>query len=170
VMDEMGLTIEEIDALTGPAMGRPKTATFKLADLVGLDTFLHVADNVREAVTDDEARDVFEPPAFLRTMVEKGLLGRKSGGGFYKMIKQPKKTVLTLDLETFEFREKQKAKFPEIEQGKTMDDLVERLRFLVFGKGRGSEAIWRMLAPSLSYSAMRLTEICDEASATAPCA
>jgi len=165
VMDEMGLTIEEIDALTGPAMGRPKTATFKLADLVGLDTFLHVADNVREAVEDDEARDVFEPPAFLRTMVEKGLLGRKSGGGFYRMVKKPKKTVLTLDLETFEFREKQKAKFPEIEQGKTMDDLVERLRFLVFGKGRGSEAIWRMLAPSLSYSAMRLAEICDEASA-----
>ena len=165
VMDEMGLTIEEIDALTGPAMGRPKTATFKLADLVGLDTFLHVADNVREAVTDDEARDVFEPPAFLRTMVEKGLLGRKSGGGFYKMIKKPKKQVLTLDLNTFEFREKEKAKFPEIEQGKTMDDLVERLRFLVFGKGRGSEAIWKMLAPSLSYSAMRLAEICDEASA-----
>ena len=165
VMEEMGLTIEEVDALTGPAMGRPKTATFKLADLVGLDTFLHVADNVREAVVDDEARDVFEPPAFLRAMVEKGLLGRKSGGGFYKMVKQPQKTVLTLDLESFEFREKAKAKFPEIEQGKTMDDLAERLRFLVFGKGRGSEAIWRMLAPSLSYSAMRLTEICDEASA-----
>jgi len=165
VMDEMGLTIEEVDALTGPAVGRPKTATFKLADLVGLDTFVHVADNVREAVTDDEARDVFDPPPFLRTMVEKGLLGRKSGGGFYKMIKQPKKTVLTLDLETLEFREKQKAKFPEIAQAKTMDDLVERLRFLVFGKGRGSEAIWKMLAPSLSYSAMRLAEICDEASA-----
>ncbi|MBU0742141.1 3-hydroxyacyl-CoA dehydrogenase/enoyl-CoA hydratase family protein [bacterium] len=165
VMAEMGLTIEEVDALTGPAVGRPKTATFKLADLVGLDTFLHVADNVREAVAGDEARDVFDPPPFLRTMVEKGLLGRKSGGGFYKMIKQPEKTVLTLDLETFEFRDKQKARFPEIEQGKTMDDLVERLRFLVFGKGRGSEAIWKMLAPSLSYSAMRLAEICEEASA-----
>lgn len=165
VMEEMGLTIEEVDALTGPAMGRPKTATFKLADLVGLDTFLHVADNVRAAVENDEARDVFEPPAFLRAMVENGLLGRKSGGGFYKMVKQPQKTVLTLDLETFEFREKAKAKFPEIEQGKTMDDLAERLRFLVFGKGRGSEAIWRMLAPTLSYSAMRLAEICDEASA-----
>ena len=165
VMEEMGLSIEEVDALTGPAMGRPKTATFKLADLVGLDTLVHVADNVREAVADDEARDVFEPPAFLRTMVEKGLLGRKSGGGFYKMIKQPEKKILTLDLETYEYREKRKAKFPEIEQGKTMDDLVERMRFLVFGKGRGSEAIWRMLAPALSYSAMRLGEICDEASA-----
>ncbi len=165
VMEEMDLTIEEVDALTGPAVGRPKTATFKLADLVGLDTFVHVADNVLEAVTDDEARDVFNPPAFLRAMVEKGLLGRKSGGGFYKMIKKPKKQVMTLDLKTLEFREKQKAKFPEIEQGKSMDDLVARLRFLVFGKGRGSEAIWRMLAPSLSYSAMRLTEVCDEASA-----
>ncbi|RKZ18613.1 hypothetical protein DRQ50_03785 [bacterium] len=85
VMDEMGLSIEEIDALTGPAIGRPRTATFKLADLVGLDTFLHVADNLYPLIPDDEARDVFKAPDYLRQMVDKGLLGRKSGGGFYRM-------------------------------------------------------------------------------------
>jgi 3-hydroxyacyl-CoA dehydrogenase len=167
VMNDMGLTVEEIDSLTGPAMGRPKTATFKLADLVGLDTFLHVAENVHAAATDDEARDVFAPPAFLVSMVEKGLLGRKSGGGFYKMTKDDdgKKTILTLDLESLEFREKRKAKFGELAQAKTMDDLPERLRFLAFGKGRASEIVWALLAPTFSYCAMRVGEICDDAAA-----
>ncbi len=165
VMQEMGLSVEEVDALTGPAMARPKTATFKLADLVGLDTFVHVADNVYEAAVDDEARELFISPEFLKNMVAKNLLGRKSGGGFYKMVKEPKKHVLTLDLETLEFREKQKAKFPEIDQAKQIDDPAERIRMMVGGKGRGSEAVWKMLSPSLSYSAMRLGEICDEASA-----
>jgi 3-hydroxyacyl-CoA dehydrogenase len=165
VMQEMGLSVEEVDALTGPAMARPKTATFKLADLVGLDTFVHVADNVYDAAVDDEARDLFIAPEFLKKMVEKNLLGRKSGGGFYKMIKEPKKNVLTLDLETLEFREKEKAKFAEIEQAKQIDDPAERIKMMVNGKGRGSIAVWKMLAPSLSYSAMRLGEICDEASA-----
>ncbi len=163
VMGEMGLTIEEVDALTGPAIGRPKTATFQLADLVGLDTFLHVADNLHPLVPDDEARDVFLAPPVVRTMVEKGLLGRKSGGGFYKMVKQPEKKLMTLDLETLEYRDQAKAKFAEIEAGKSIDDLAERLRTLAFGKGRAGEAIWKMLAASFSYSAMRLGEICDNA-------
>ena len=166
VMVEMGLTVEEVDALTGPAVGRPKTATFQLADLVGLDTFLHVAENVHAAATADEARDVFAPPDFLRTMVAKGLLGRKTGGGFYRMVKgEGEKTILTLDLGTFEYREKRKAAFPEIERAKTMDDLAERLRFLVLGQGRAGRILWAMLAPTFSYSAMRVGEICDDASA-----
>jgi 3-hydroxyacyl-CoA dehydrogenase len=167
VMEELALTIEEVDALTGPALGRPKTATFQLADLVGLDTFLHVAENVHAAATDDEARDVFAPPEFLRGMVAAGLLGRKSGGGFYRMVKDDdgRKNIRTLDLDKLTYREKEKAAFPEIEQGKTMEDLAERLRFLVSGKGRGSRAIWKMLAPTLSYSAMRVGGICDDAAA-----
>ncbi len=167
VMAEMGLTVEEIDALTGPAVGRPKTATFQLADLVGLDTFVHVAENVHAAAADDEARDVFAPPAFLTGMVEKGLLGRKTGGGFYKMTKDDdgKKTILTLDLATLEYRDKQSAKFSEIAQAKTMDDLPERLRFLALGKGRAAEIVWALLAPTFSYCAMRVGEICDDAAA-----
>jgi len=163
LMNELNMSIEEIDALTGPAIGRPKTATFKLADLVGLDTFVHVADNIYPLIPDDEAREVFKVPDYLRQMVEKGLLGRKSGGGFYKMVKKPKKQFFTLDLETLEYRDKQKAKFPEVDAAKSIDDLSPRLRQLVWGKGRAADALWKMLAASFSYSAMRVGEICDQA-------
>ena len=165
VMLEMGLTVEEVDALTGPALGRPKTATFRLADLVGLDTFLHVADNVRRN-TSDESGDVFAAPEFLEKMVEKGLLGRKSGAGFYKKVKAADGSeILTLDLETLEYRERKKASFPELEALKSIEDPSERLAKLVFGKGRAAEAVWQMLAATLSYAAMRLGEICDDVSA-----
>jgi 3-hydroxyacyl-CoA dehydrogenase len=164
VMQEMGLTIEEVDALTGPAIGHPKTATFKLADLVGLDTFLHVTDNIYPLIPDDESRETFRAPEYLRQMVAKGLLGRKSGGGFYKMEKLPdgKKKFSTLDLQTLSYRDTQKAKFPELDMAKTVEDTQERLRQLVWGKGRAAEAIWKLLACSFSYSAMRLGEICDD--------
>jgi len=163
VMIEMGLTIEEVDALTGPAIGRPKTATFKLADLVGLDTFLHVARNIYPLIPDDEAREMFQPPEFLSQMVEKGLLGRKSGAGFYKLEKKPERQFFTLDLETLQYVPSRKAKFAEIEAARSQDDLPERLRALVQGKGKAGQALWKMLAASFSYSAMRLGEICDQA-------
>jgi len=166
VMEELGLTVEEVDALTGPVLGRPKTATFRLADLVGLDTFLHVAENVRENAPDDESRDLFDPPEFLVEMVEKGLLGRKAGAGFYKKVKGADGSeILTLDLETLEYREGKKASFPELEAVKSIDEPEERVSKLVFGKGRAAEAVWKMLAASFSYAAMRVGEICDDVSA-----
>ncbi len=164
LMDELDLTIEEIDAMTGPAIGRPKTATFKLADLVGLDTFLHVADNIYPLIPDDEARDTFKVPDVVRKMVEKGLLGRKSGAGFYKMEKTAEgKKFFTLDLDKLEYREKAKAKLPEIAAAKSIEDLNTRLKTLAFGKGKAGQAIWKLLSASFSYSAMRLGEICDQA-------
>lgn len=164
VMQEMGLSIEEIDALTGPAIGRPKTATFQLADLVGLDTFLHVADNIYPAIPNDEAREIFRIPDYLRAMVAQGLLGRKSGGGFYKMQKKDgEKIFFTLDPATLQYREQQKAKFPELTAAKSVENLGERLRTLAWGKGKAGQAIWKILAASFSYSAMRLGEICDQA-------
>ena len=164
IMNEMGLTIEEVDSLTGPAIGRPKTATFQLADLVGLDTFLHVADNIYPLIPDDEARDTFQVPDVVRQMVGKGLLGRKSGAGFYKMVKGDEgKQFFTLDLETLEYREKNSAKLPEIAAAKSIEDLPTRLKTLAFGKGKAGQAIWQMLSASFSYSAMRLGEICDQA-------
>ncbi len=165
VMAEMGLSIEEVDALTGPAIGRPRTATFQLADLVGLDTFLHVADNLYPLVPDDESRELFRAPDFLRRMVDKGLLGRKSGGGFYRMTKGPTKQLETLDLQTMAYRPQQKAVFPEIEAAKGIEDAGARLRQLAAGQGRAGQAIWRLLGATLSYSAMRLGEICDDAAA-----
>jgi 3-hydroxyacyl-CoA dehydrogenase len=166
VMKEMDLTVEEVDALTGPAIGRPKTATFRLADLVGLDTFLHVADNVRQNALDDESHDMFEAPEFLHKMVQKGLLGRKSGAGFYKKVKgDAGSIILTLDLDTLEYRDGKRAAFAELELLKSIDDPVGRLQKLVFGKGRGADASWKMLAATLSYAAMRVGEICDDVSA-----
>jgi 3-hydroxyacyl-CoA dehydrogenase len=163
VMNEMDLTIEEVDSMTGPAIGRPKTATFKLADLVGLDTFVHVAENIYPLIPDDEARETFRVPEFLGQMVAKGLLGRKAGAGFYKMEKKPKKKFYTLDLNTLEYRDTDKAKLPEIIAAKSIENLDDRLRTLAFGKGKAGQAIWKMLAASFSYSAMRLGEICDQA-------
>ncbi len=163
VMNEMGLSIEDIDAMTGPAIGRPKTATFKLADLVGLDTFVHVAENIYPLIPDDEARETFKLPDYLHKMVEKGYLGRKSGAGFYKMEKGPEKKFYTLDLETLEYREKGKSRLPEMAAAKAIEDLPTRLKTLAFGKGVAGQAIWKMLAASFSYSAMRLGEICDQA-------
>ncbi len=164
IMDGMGLTIEEIDALTGPAIGRPKTATFQLADLVGLDTFVHVADNILPLIPDDEARDIFQVPDYLRAMIDKGLLGRKSGSGFYKMEKKGgQKVFSTLDLQTLDYRESQKPKFGELAAAKSMENKAEALGMLAFGKGKAGQAIWKMLAATFSYSAMRLGEICDQA-------
>jgi 3-hydroxyacyl-CoA dehydrogenase len=162
-MEEMGLTPEEVDALTGPAVGRPKTATFRLADLVGLDTFLHVTRNVYDAAPDDESREVFVPPAFLTKMVGKGLLGRKSGGGFYKKLKGDKPEVLTLDLQTLEYRAGRKASFPELEAQKAIENPAERLRKLIDGKGKASLFAWKILAESLVYAARRLGEIAADA-------
>jgi 3-hydroxyacyl-CoA dehydrogenase len=162
VMTEMGLSIEEIDALTGPAIGRPRTATFQLADLVGLDTFVHVADNLYPLLVDDEARETFKVPDYQRRMVERGLLGRKSGRGFYKLVRTPEKKFYTLDLESLEYRESRKTKSPELEAAKAVEDLPARLRQLVLGKGRVADVLWRLLAPNFSYAAMRLGEICDE--------
>jgi 3-hydroxyacyl-CoA dehydrogenase len=160
VMEEMDLTIEEADALTGPPMERPKTGTFRLADLVGVDTLTYVLGNMAQAVPDDESRDMFAPPKFMLGMVKKGLLGRKAGAGFYKKVK---KKILTLDLETLEYREPIRPEFSELAALKKIRSTPERLRTLMFGEGRGSTAAWKILAATLSYSAMRLSEIADQA-------
>ncbi len=164
VMTELGLTIEEVDALTGPALARPRTATFRLADLVGLDTLLHVAENVQAAAPDDECRALFAPPDFLRRMVAAGLLGRKSGGGFYRKEKG-RDEILTLDLDTLAYRPKKSAQFAEIEAGRAIADPGARVLALVSGRGRAAQVAWKMLAPTLSYAAMRLGGIADDADA-----
>ncbi len=167
VMAEMGLSIEELDALTGPAIGRPKTATFKLADLVGLDTFLYVADSLYPLLEGDEARETFVAPDWLRRMVEKGMLGRKTRKGFYQVVQKPDagKEILALDLDSLEYRPQVKADFPEVAAARSIEDTRERLRELAWGKGRAGQAIWKMLAATFSYAAMRLGEIADDASA-----
>jgi 3-hydroxyacyl-CoA dehydrogenase len=160
VMEQDGLTVEEVDAITGPAMARPKTATFRLVDLIGVDTILLVVQNCYGLLPDDESREVFVPPDWLGAMVKKGLLGRKAKAGFYK---KDKKTILTLDLQSLEYREPQKPQFPGLKEALRAPDPRDRVRALVAGEGKAADAAWKMIASSLSYAAMRLGEVADEA-------
>ncbi|HXV74904.1 MAG TPA: 3-hydroxyacyl-CoA dehydrogenase NAD-binding domain-containing protein, partial [Candidatus Polarisedimenticolaceae bacterium] len=162
VMQESGMTIEQVDALTGKAMARPKTATFRLADLVGVDVLALVADNVRRR-TNDESNELFAVPDFLRRMIERGLLGDKSGGGFYKKVGGPDKKILALDLDTLEYRPTVKPAFPELAAALAAGRLDQRLQELVRGPGEAARVAWRIVAPTLVYAASRLGEIADDA-------
>jgi 3-hydroxyacyl-CoA dehydrogenase len=164
VMREMDLTVEDIDFLTGPLIGHPKSATFRTADLVGLDTFVHVAGNVFDGCPDDESREDFRPPDVMLQMVEKNILGEKSGGGFYRRVKdeEGKKSIETLDLNSLDYRAKQKAKFPEVETVRNLEELAERLPALVAGKGRTAEFTWKTASRLFQYCSNRIGEICDD--------
>jgi len=161
LVQQRGLSIEEVDAITGPCLGRPKTATFRLADMVGLDTLLFVARTVHDAAPDDESRETFVAPDFFVKMVENGLLGRKSGAGFYKKVK---KDIFTLDLNKLDYREKIKPDFPELKALGGIDDPGRRVSALLQGEGKAAELGWAFLAPTLSYAARRVGEIADDAS------
>ncbi len=159
-MEELDLSVEEVDSLTGPLTGRPKSASFRTADLVGLDTFVAVAGNVYNGCPDDESRNVFTTPALLEKMLEINLLGSKTGGGFYKKSKgkDGKKEILTLDLATMEYRSRIKPKFSEVEAIRDQP-LGERLKALAFGKGKAADFTWRTLSRFLLYAAHRVEEI-----------
>lgn len=160
VMQREGLTVEEIDALTGPAMGRPKTATFRLADLVGVDTLALVAETLRREAK-DECEALFQVPAGMQGMVEKGLLGRKAGAGFYKKVRKPKPGILTLDLDSLEYREPIQPDLPELKALKKIESVSGRIAALIEGDSKANRAAWKILAATLSYSAMRVGEIAD---------
>ncbi|NOY47370.1 MAG: 3-hydroxyacyl-CoA dehydrogenase family protein, partial [Chlorobi bacterium] len=123
---ELGLTIEEVDKLTGPVIGRPKSATFRTVDVVGLDTLVHVANGIYDNCPDDEAHELFKLPDFINTMMENKWLGSKTGQGFYKktVSAEGKKEILSLDLDTLEYRPKQRAKFATLELTKTIDKVI----------------------------------------------
>lgn len=165
-MAEQKLGVEEIDFLTGPIVGHPKSASFRTADLVGLDTFVAVAGNVYDGCPNDESRDIFATPPILSNMVEAGYLGDKTGGGFYKKSKdaEGKRVIMTLDLDSMEYREKQRAKFPELEAIRNIEDIGERLPALLGSKGRAAEFTWRTLSRLFQYCAFRIGEIADDPS------
>ena len=163
VMQEMALSIEEIDALTGPAIGRPKTATFQLADLVGLDTFLHVADNIYPLIPDDEARDVFKTPDYLRRWWPRDCSVARAAAVSTGWIKEPQKksssrwTSRPWNTATSRRRSSPRSPRP------ASTTCRRACGTLAFGQGHAGQAIWRLLAASFSYSAMRVGEICDQA-------
>jgi 3-hydroxyacyl-CoA dehydrogenase len=163
MMAEDGLTIPEVDALFGPAMGRPKTAMFKTADLVGLDVLAHVAKNTYDLVENDEVRDSFVMPEFVNTMIEKKLLGKKTQGGFYKTDLTPEwqKIRKVIDPTTLEYAEYEFASFPCLEAAKKAKTLSEKMQAVVYGDDRGSRFAWKAVAHNLIYAANRIPEISD---------
>ncbi|MBS4007896.1 MAG: enoyl-CoA hydratase/isomerase family protein [Clostridium sp.] len=162
-MLEEGLTPEEVDAITGPAMGRPKSATFRTLDMVGLDIFLHVAQNVGDKVTEDWEKDAFKIPAFLEEMYKRRWLGEKTGQGFYKKEKSGKeKRILTLEMENMEYREQKKAKFASLEAAKNTTTVPDRVRALLKTGDKGSIFAWKSLRGMMVYSALKTAEIADD--------
>jgi 3-hydroxyacyl-CoA dehydrogenase len=164
VVQELGLTIEEVDKLSGPVIGRPKSATFRTVDVVGLDTLVHVANGIRENCPDDERLELFTLPGFINTMMENNWLGSKTKQGFYKKHVTPegKKDILSLDLNTLEYREKQRAKFATLELTKTIDHVSDRFKVLVGGKDKAGEFYRKHFAALLAYVSYRIPEITDE--------
>ncbi|MFZ6052802.1 3-hydroxyacyl-CoA dehydrogenase/enoyl-CoA hydratase family protein [Halocola ammonii] len=164
MVKDMGLSVEDVDKLTGPVLGRPKSATFRTCDVVGLDTLVHVANGVRENCPDDERQDVFEIPDYVQKMVDNGWLGSKSGQGFYKKIKddQGKSVILSLDLDTLEYSEKEKTNFPTLQTTKGVDDLHKRVKMLYNGQDKAGEFYRKSFNGLFQYVSNRIPEISDE--------
>ncbi len=161
---ELGLTVEEVDKLTGPVIGRPKSATFRTVDVVGLDTLVHVANGIYENCPNDEAHELFKLPGFINTMMENKWLGSKTGQGFYKksVNAEGRKEILALDLDTLEYRPSKKAKFATLELTKTIDKPIDRFKILVGGKDKAGEFYRKNFAAMFAYVQNRIPEISDE--------
>ena len=161
---EMGLTIEEVDKLTGPVIGRPKSATFRTVDVVGLDTLVHVANGIAQNCKDDERAALFALPDFINTMMENKWLGSKTGQGFYKKTKnaEGKTEILSLDLDTLEYRANKRAKFATLELTKTIDNVADRFKVLAGGKDKAGEFYRKSFAHLFAYVQNRIPEITDE--------
>ena len=165
VAEEMGLTVEQVDKLTGPVVGRPKSGTFRLSDVVGLDTTVHVANNLYESgEKTDESREAFVVPGVMQELFNKKWLGDKTGQGFYKKIKdeQGKSVILALDFKTKDYRPSEKVKFQTLEGTKAIDDLSKRFGVLLAGKDEAGEFYRRTFADSFRYATHRIPEIADE--------
>ncbi|HXS35162.1 MAG TPA: 3-hydroxyacyl-CoA dehydrogenase/enoyl-CoA hydratase family protein [Flavipsychrobacter sp.] len=163
-MQQLGLNVDEVDSLTGPILGRPKSATFRTGDVVGLDTLVHVAKDLPQNAPDDEAKDFFVLPPFMEKMIANKWLGDKTGQGFYKKVKDDKgkSDILTLNLQTMEYQPKQKAKFATIEAAKPIDDLAQRLQVLYNGKDKAGDFYRLMHHMIFAYVSHRIPEITDE--------
>ncbi len=164
IMEKLQLSVDEIDALTGPVAGRPKSATFRTADVVGIDTLVKVAKGVYDNCPNDEAKDIFNIPGWLTKLVEQNWLGDKSGQGFFKKIKSPngKSEIQVLNLQTLEYTARQKPKFATLETAKSIDDLPTRLKALVSGTDKAAEFYRQFHYSLFSYISHRIPEISDE--------
>ena len=163
-VDQTGMTVEEIDKLTGPVLGRPKSATFRTTDVVGLDTMVHVANGLYANCTDDSERNTFKLPDFISKMVENKWLGDKTKQGFYKKTKnaEGKTEILALDLKTLEYRPQNKVRFATLEATKSVDDLRARMKMLFNGTDKAGEFYRTAFSGLFGYISDRIPEISDE--------
>ncbi|WP_179345699.1 3-hydroxyacyl-CoA dehydrogenase/enoyl-CoA hydratase family protein [Winogradskyella ursingii] len=161
---DLDLTIEEVDKLSGPVIGRPKSATFRTVDVVGLDTLVHVANGIKENCPQDERNELFVLPDFINTMMENKWLGSKTGQGFYKKVRKDdgSSEILSLDLNTLEYRSAQKAKFATLELTKTVDKVADRFKILVKGKDKAGEFYRKSFSALFAYVSNRIPEITDD--------
>ena len=159
---DLGMTVEEVDAVAGPATARARSACFRTADLVGIDTLMHVARNSWDSLPDDEKRDTFKMPDVMAQMVAKGLLGNKSKQGFFKKSKGEKPETFFYDLASGEYRPSQKPRFASVDATKGVDDPATRLRTVLGGKDKAADLAWRNLRDTLIYAFNRVPEISDD--------
>ncbi|MDT0293272.1 3-hydroxyacyl-CoA dehydrogenase NAD-binding domain-containing protein [Mesonia ostreae] len=164
MVKDMDMTIEEVDKLTGPVIGRQKSATFRTVDVVGLDTLVHVANGLYENVPDDEQHDLFKLPGFIETMMENKWLGSKTGQGFYKKEKNKdgSSNIKSLDLDSLEYRERKSASFATLELTKTIDNVADRFEVLINGKDKAGEFYRKNFSALFAYVSNRIPEISDD--------
>lgn len=163
-VEEMGLTVEEVDKLSGTVLGRPKSATFRTCDVVGLDTLVHVANGLKENCLHDEENDLFQLPGYISAMMKNNWLGSKTDQGFYKKVKsgEGKSEIHVLDLKTLEYKPAQKVKFPTLEITRNIDDVKQRIPILFAGKDRAGDFYRKLFGGLFAYVSMRIPEIADE--------
>jgi 3-hydroxyacyl-CoA dehydrogenase len=163
-MTDLGLTIEAVDQLTGPVVGNAKSASFRTADLVGLDTILHVADNVYEGAPNDEKREMFKAPDFINKMIDRGLLGEKTKQGFYKKTRDSEgnRVILSLDYNTMEYSPQEEVKLASLEAAKNISGVSARLKSLYYADDLVGQFTFRTLTEGLIYAADRIPEIADD--------
>ena len=163
LMLEEGYTIDEVDAITGPPMGRPRSATFRLGDIIGLDVLVDVANNVYENAPDDERREIFQVPDFILQMVEKGWLGEKTGGGFYQRRRgENGSEIWTLDYNTLEYAPRSAVRFDSVNEVRQIAEPGERLKRLISSDDRAGQFAWKCLSHTTRYAASRIPEISDD--------
>jgi 3-hydroxyacyl-CoA dehydrogenase len=162
-MMDLGIRIETVDELTGPVVGNPKSATFRTSDLVGVDTLVHVANNVYEGAAGDEKRDMFKVPDFINRMVADNLLGEKSKQGFYKPVEEGgKKVILSIDHKTLQYEPLQKVTFASLEAAKNISGTAGKIKSLYFAEDPAGQFTFRTLSETLIYAANRIPEIADD--------
>src|ERR1051326_6579924 len=164
LVKKMGLTVEEVDKLTGPVLGRPKSATFRTCDVVGLDTLVHVANGLAQNLPNDEAKEFFKLPNYVAKMNESKWFGDKTGQGFYKKVKNAdgRSEIQALDLKTLEYKPSQKIKFATLEQTKPIENLKDRLKVLISGKDKAGDFYRASFFALFQYVSNRIPEISDE--------